>query len=292
MFRKFVKIIFNLLKIIDFLFKKFFKKNFFLIFKELIEENSYEKIKINKNDIFFFCPNDLISWRIKTFFSKEPETLKWIDEFNHQKKHESLVFWDIGANIGLYSIYAAIKWKNIKIHSFEPSSSNLRVLSRNISINNLNEKIFINQFALCDDNQKKFQSMNESSFLEGSALHSFGSELNFEGKQISTKNKYKIIGLSINFYTNHLNNETPNYMKIDVDGIEHLILHGGTKILQSNSLKEICIELNENYIKQTDTAIKIMTDNNFTFMKKERSKYILVSKEFDKSYNYFFVKKI
>ena len=55
-------------------------------------------------------------------------------------------FWDIGSNIGLYSIYAKIKHENIEIHSFEPSSSNLRVLSRNISINDLENKIKINHF--------------------------------------------------------------------------------------------------------------------------------------------------
>ena len=51
------------------------------------------------------------------------------------------LFIDIGANIGLYSIYAAIKHSNSEVISFEPSTSNLRVLSRNISINKLEEKI-------------------------------------------------------------------------------------------------------------------------------------------------------
>ena len=40
-------------------------------------------------------------------------------------------------NIGLYSIYAALRHKNIEVISFEPSTNNLRILSRNISINNL-----------------------------------------------------------------------------------------------------------------------------------------------------------
>ena len=40
------------------------------------------------------------------------------------------------------------KIDNIKIFSFEPSTSNLRVLSRNIFLNNLSEKISISQFPL------------------------------------------------------------------------------------------------------------------------------------------------
>ena len=43
-------------------------------------------------------------YRASTFESKEPETLAWIDGF---KKNDSLL--DIGANIGMYSLYAAKK---------------------------------------------------------------------------------------------------------------------------------------------------------------------------------------
>ena len=66
----------------------------------------------------------------------EIETINWIRNFN--KKNNFLGY---RINIGIYSIYAAIEHKNIEITSFEPSTNNLRVLSRNISINKL-EKIF------------------------------------------------------------------------------------------------------------------------------------------------------
>ena len=97
--------------------------------------------------IEFFAPNDIVKWRIDSLYTKEPETLEWIDSFNYK---DEILFWDIGANIGLYSVYASQKHKNIKIFSFELSTSNLRILSRNISLNNLQEKIIINQFPLCD----------------------------------------------------------------------------------------------------------------------------------------------
>ena len=59
-------------------------------------------------------------------------------------------FWDIGANIGIYSIYAATKFTKLKIIAFEPSTSNTRTLSRNISINNFDNKIKIFPIALCN----------------------------------------------------------------------------------------------------------------------------------------------
>ena len=286
MFRRLVKIIYNLLSIFDYIFRKFFKKKIFLVLKELIEEKSYEKIKINNNDIFFFCPNDLISWRIQTFYTKEPETLEWINNFTSY--NEKIIFWDIGANIGLYSIYAANKFKNINIKAFEPSTSNLRILSRNISINNLYEKISINQIALSDKSSLKSHLLRESSFLEGSALHSFKENINFEGEHINSENCYKILGLSADEYFEYFDNEIPNYIKIDVDGLEHLILKGGEKILQSQNLKSICIEINENFKEQKNQIEKIMQSNKFNLMFKKHSDLIDIGEKFINSYNYFY----
>ena len=96
---------------------------------------------------------------------KEPETIEWIDSFDQSKK---IIFWDIGANIGIYSVYAATKFNNIEVVSFEPSTSNLRVLSRNISINNLQSKIKIVNQPLSQE-RNKFSQFNESTFQEGGA---------------------------------------------------------------------------------------------------------------------------
>ena len=55
-------------------------------------KNKYFKLKQA------FYSNRLVEWRVDTFFTKEPETLEWIDGF---EKKDNLIFWDIGANIGL-----------------------------------------------------------------------------------------------------------------------------------------------------------------------------------------------
>lgn len=287
MFKKLVKKIYSLLSILDYIFSKFFKKKFFLVLKEVIEEKSYEKIKINNSDLFFFCPNELISWRVHTFYTKEPETLEWIDSFESKVDHE-IIFWDIGANIGLYSIYAASKFEKIKVISFEPSTSNLRILTRNININKLQDKINVNQLALSNFNSNKFQNMNESNFLEGAALHSFNKKLDFEGKKMHAKNSYKIIGLSIDENIDFLNLNIPNFIKIDVDGLEHLILKGGDKTLDNEKLKEIFIEINDNYQHQYDEIHKIMELKKFQFIQKKQANTENLPIEFRNSYNYLF----
>ena len=118
--------------------RQLFSVTDFMLYKGFIV-----KIKLKSGKYLnFFSPNYLIDLLVRDFFKKEPETLQWIDNF---KKEEKIIFWDIGSNIGLYTIYAAAIIDNIEVISFEPSTSNLRVLSRNISINHLENKIKIFQ---------------------------------------------------------------------------------------------------------------------------------------------------
>ena len=127
MIKKISFIIYTVLKFFDKLFNIVTKKNFLIWFSDFLQNDSYKNIKILNNRIIFFTPNQLTEWRVNTLFSKEPETLEWINSF---QKKENLIFWDIGANVGLYSIYNSIVNKNSITISFEPSSSNLRVLSK------------------------------------------------------------------------------------------------------------------------------------------------------------------
>ncbi len=217
--KKIAKIIFNFLYFLDIISRKLFKKGFLIFFKDFLETRSYTEIQISDNKLKFFTPNETNKWRVDTLFLKEPETLEWIDTFDNNKE---FIFWDIGANIGLYSIYASIKHKNVSVVSFEPSTSNLRILSRNVSINKLQDKIKINQLPLTDI-ENKYQSMNESEFIEGYSMNTFGKSIDFEGKNLDVKNSYKILGTSLNYLIKNNILDFPKYIKIDVDGIEHIV---------------------------------------------------------------------
>tara|TARA_Y100000294_G_C8518885_1_gene322033 strand:+ start:396 stop:1259 length:864 start_codon:yes stop_codon:yes gene_type:complete len=282
--KKFSFILYKILYFLDLIFYKLTKRSILVWFKEFIQNDSYKSIYILKKKINFFVPNQLTRYRVDSFFTKEPETLEWIDNFIDNK---NIIFWDIGANVGLYSIYAAIKFNNIKVYSFEPSTSNLRVLSRNISINNLYNKIFINQFPLTNTN-KGHQLMMESNFAEGGALHSYGKNLNYEGKKLDIKNNYMLFGFSINYLIKNLNFEIPDYLKIDVDGLEHLILEGGNQFLNDEKIKSISIEINENYQEQLNKVKDLMQSFNYKFIKKNQTKFIKISPEYQNSFNYIF----
>ena len=287
MTRKISYIIYRLLKIIDNILRFFTNRSFLIYFKDFIENNAYKKINILNTKTSFFIPNRLVEWRVDTFFTKEPETLEWIDGF---EKKDNLIFWDIGANIGLYSIYNVIKNKNSVSISFEPSSSNLRVLTRNVSINKLENNIKVFPLPLTNkDNQ--FQIMNESDFIEGGSLNSFGEKFNFEGKIFENKMNYQILGTSINYLIENNILEIPDYIKIDVDGIEHFILEGASKYLENKKIKSLSIEINENFKEQYIKVMEIMKKSNFKVLHKKHNKDLIPAESrYSKIFNYIFIR--
>ena len=176
-------------------------------------------------------PNSLCLWRAKTFSTKEPETLEWIDGFEKRS-----TFWDVGCNIGLYSIYAAKK--DNEVYGFEPSFINLEVIARNININNLKNNFFVLPIALNDNS--KMSELKLTSSIWGSAHSTFDKNYGQDGDKIEQKFTYKTIGFSMDEISKILNLPNPDYIKIDVDGIEHLILKGGINILRNS--KSVLIE--------------------------------------------------
>ena len=284
MIKNFALVLYKILFYFDFFLRAFANRSILIWFKDFLHNDSYQTLAILNYNIKFFVPNSVVQWRVNTFFSKEPETLEWIDNF---KFFKDSVFWDIGANIGLYSIYASLKHKHLKVISFEPSTSNLRVLSRNISINNLDNRITINQFPLTDK-ENQYLTMHESEFEEGTAMNSFGENFGFDGININSKNNYKIFGTNINYLLDNKILEIPDYIKIDVDGLEHFILKGGNKYLNNKNIKSILIELNENFNKQLNEVLYMLNSNGFNLKHKISSDNSTLKNTFSGVYNYIF----
>ena len=90
----------------------------------------------------------------------------------------------IGANIGLYSCYAAKK-KQCKIYAFEPSIFNLEWLGRNIQLNDLVEKIVVISVPLTETISENM--LNFSSTEWSGALTTFGQNYTHDGKKLKKK---------------------------------------------------------------------------------------------------------
>ena len=163
---------------------------------------------------------------------KEPETIKWLDG---QLRKDDILF-DVGANVGAYSLYAA-RVIGVKVYSFEPSPSTFRLLLENIHLNKLSEKIIPFNIPLSSSSEMKI--FKYSSLDSGSASHA-GLE---ESETPQATINQPVLTVTLDDLISRYQIEQPNHIKIDVDGHELDILKGAMQVLQNPTLKSVQIEL-------------------------------------------------
>lgn len=171
----------------------------------------------------------------REFESREPETLAWIDRFETPCR-----FWDIGANIGVFSIYAGLR-AGIEVFAFEPAAASYAALCRNIEANRLNDQVRAFCVALAD--RTELGSLNLSATNAGSVFNAFESTSDCFGEEIAAVFRQGTLGFSIDGFRRLFGLRAPHHLKIDVDSIEERILEGGRQTLRDPELRSVLIEL-------------------------------------------------
>ena len=211
--------------------------------KKIDNEIEYEEVAGLK---FHICGR-VINKRIKRFFTKEPKTLEWIDSFNPQNK-----LLDIGANIGVYSLYAAKK--GLQVYAFEPQALNFAELYTNIYLNDLQHKITGYGIALTDVNSIEYLSL--LSMVPGQSHNNY---------DISKHNQIKqgCAGYRLDHLVEQGVIPQPDHVKIDVDGIESKVIAGGIDTI--SKCKSILVEAENIDILKPIQDIGFKIDNTLTF---------------------------
>lgn len=169
-------------------------------------------VTVAGQDLFFDTTSEFARTRIETFWTKEPATLDWIDRFRR-----GAVFYDVGANVGLYSLYAAAKGH--QVIAFEPLPENYATLCRNIVRNGLEGHVV--PLALPLAARTGLGGLAVADQRAGTSGSQFGDRgLRMPGVALS--DAVRVFGLPM-----------PDYVKIDVDGLEADILHGGRAVLRA-----------------------------------------------------------
>ena len=218
--------------------------------KKVIHKNS----KIKNLEINLFTPSQICLMRANTFSTKEPETLLWIEEFGGKAG----VLYDIGANVGLYSIYHSLLNKG-KSYAFEPSFFNLKQLVKNIYENNCQNEIVIIPNPLSSTN--KIENFLYGSIEEGGALSAFGVEYGFDGNKIDNIITSKVVGFSLDYLIkSKLINETPDLLKMDVEWNEWKIFK--EKLSNVMGLKNFILMIKvKSTIEDIKRATSFLIDN-------------------------------
>jgi FkbM family methyltransferase len=179
-------------------------------------------------------------------FTKEPGTIDWIDGFSGGD-----VLYDIGANVGIFTVYAAKSGKAAKVVSFEPESQNYAILNENIYLNGLQDRVLSLNIALSDRDSLDYLYLSE--FSPGCSMHTFAESTDSMRRPRQSMFRQGLISFTLDSFIEKYNIDFPDHVKIDVDGLEHEIFNGAKATFGDSGLKSVLIELNE--ALESDLAI-------------------------------------
>lgn len=208
--------------------------------KEVIKQyeniNPMVTLDVDGKKVAYAVPTTHTLWRVESLQQKEPDTIAWIAGFA-----SSDVLVDIGANVGMYTIWAA-KTRGVKVYAFEPESQNYALLNRNIFINQLGGQVHAYCLALSDSTG--YSDLHLSMFAVGGSCHTFDEKVNYHLQPFNPSFSQACFSTTLDSLIEQKVLPVPQHIKIDVDGIEHKVIEGCKATLQNKELKSVLVELN------------------------------------------------
>lgn len=179
--------------------------------------------------------DSLVEWdtRLRSV-QKEPETVSWLETYLRPGD----VFFDVGANVGAYTLVAATLFPNqCRVFAFEPMAANYMRLVENVMKNGCGNSVVSLPLALSDRTElARFQL---ASFQTGAAEHA-----GLSGINQSVQNLFQdLLCIRLDAAVDLFSLPCPNHLKLDVDGAEQKILNGGENTLRRPELRSVLMEV-------------------------------------------------
>jgi FkbM family methyltransferase len=198
--------------------------------------------------------DELSIWRYKSFYTKEPETLKWLEYVASYKTLPNLI--DVGSNIGLYSMYLLSLSKNAKVISIEPFEKNSILQQLNLNLNGFSSRVKLITNPVSNIEGLGYEKVND--LRPGSS----GYKLMKMGKESNGSNMVVIKTLD-----SILRNTYETFsLKIDTDGEDFEVLQGANISLRNGLIDSILIEATELLHKKIELyleAFQLIYDHRF-----------------------------
>lgn len=168
--------------------------------------------------------------RVDSFLTKEPDTIEWLKTLRSTD-----VLWDIGANIGIYALPAAVKVG--EVWAFEPHPFNYVELLANCRENcGLN----VRPVHAAVGGQDAIEKLRVPDFSPGAAMTSI-SGIGYRGKAIPESVEWVMVPSYTGASLIGHGISRPTVLKIDVDGVEPDIVWGMTDIMAN--VREVLCEV-------------------------------------------------
>ena len=189
--------------------------------------------------------------------AKEPFTIEWI----HRCIGAGDVLYDIGANIGAYSLVAAKKpGGGARVFAFEPAYANWAALCANVVINKAGDQITPLPVALSNADTLRVFSLR--GLEPGTARHAFG---DLEAGEGPTLYRQPVLTFRLDDAIERFGLPMPNHIKLDVDGGELAVLEGAPRALASPSLRSMLVEVSS---ELAEPVTKVLTGHGMRLQEK------------------------
>ena len=166
--------------------------------------------------------------------ASEPWTVEWIEKWVEQDD----VVYDLGANIGAYSLVAA-KGAGARVYAFEPVYSTYAALVDNVALNGLEGRVVPLPIAVADTSG--LASISLSDTAAGAAMHAMG-ERALEGGGAPVL-RQPVLSFTLDEAVERFQLPAPTHLKLDVDGAENLVLAGAQETLKQPGLRTVLAEI-------------------------------------------------
>jgi len=201
-------------------------------------------------ELVFHTPNRDTAWRVETLFTKEPDTIAWIGGFGADD-----VLFDVGANVGMYSILAA-KTRGAQVLAFEPESQNYAILNQNIHANDLHRLVVAYCVAIAD--RCGYDKLYLSRLQAGASCHSFGASLDPDNRPREAPFAQGCVSTTIDELVARAGLPAPTHIKIDVDGLEHAVIAGAQRTIRDPRLRSVLVEINTRLDEHWDVIDELL----------------------------------
>jgi FkbM family methyltransferase len=219
---------------------KYLEKIYRKIRKDVVIPGTIRLFRYSLFGIKFYITNSVEAYRVLNYGGEEDFTNQILNELRKED-----VFFDIGACLGLVSLHAAKRCK--QVYAFEPDPDLQKHLIHNITLNNVTN-INVIQWAVMDLIGKVNLFTNGTDGPSPSILNNANRiKISVEAKNIDHAIRKKELPF-------------PNIMKLDVEGAEYFALIGMKNLLVSNNApRKIFIEIHPTFLyefKVTGEEIK------------------------------------
>ncbi len=163
-----------------------------------------------------------------------------------QFANSDTIFLDIGANVGMYSLFLADCVK--EVFAFEPHPETAKCCKRNFALNNISENKVIEK-AVSDSDEPKY-------FSNQSAASPINHIVNKRDNAIT------VLATTLDSFieSQNFSKDTPFILKIDVEGFEHEVFLGAKRFLKESNIKAIIFE---SFSPNITEIVKLLQENGF-----------------------------